>query len=51
MDFMPEAKKEYYKNNAIDSIKQYLMMKEESWNETAILNHETQMIALLLSSL
>jgi Uncharacterized conserved protein len=38
-NFMPQAKKEYYRNNTIDSIKQYLMMKEDSWDEGAINQH------------
>ena len=38
-NFMPQAKKEYYRNNTIDSIKQYLMMKEDPWDEGAINQH------------
>lgn len=38
-NFMPQAKKEYYRNNTIDSIKQYLMMKEDPWDERAINHH------------
>lgn len=38
-NFMPQAKKEYYRNNTIDSIKQYLMMKEDTWDEEAIDQH------------
>lgn len=38
-NFMPQAKKEYYQNNTIDSIKQYLMMKENLWDERAINKH------------
>ncbi|HBT88344.1 DUF262 domain-containing HNH endonuclease family protein [Desulfobacter sp.] len=38
-NFMPQAKKEYYRNNTIDSIKQYLMMEEDSWDEGAIDQH------------
>ncbi len=42
-NFMPQAKKEYYQNNAIDSIKQYLMMQEDSWDEQAITKHAQAM--------
>ncbi|ADU66430.1 protein of unknown function DUF262 [Desulfurispirillum indicum S5] len=38
-NFMPQAKKEYYRNNTIDSIKQYLMMNEDPWDEVAINQH------------
>jgi hypothetical protein len=38
-NFMPQAKKEYYRNNTIDSIKQYLMMNEDPWDEGAINQH------------
>lgn len=42
-NFMPQAKKEYYQNNTIDSIKQYLMMKKDTWNEQAIKQHYDEM--------
>jgi hypothetical protein len=42
-NFMPQAKKEYYQNNTIDSIKQYLMMKKDLWNEEAIVQHYEEM--------
>ena len=44
-NLMPTAKKEYYANNGIDSIKQYLMMKinPENWKEEAIKNHYDEM--------
>lgn len=50
-NFMPEAKKEYYKKNTIDSIKQYLMMKEARWDEMAIEQHYKSMKKRLLDSL
>lgn len=43
-NFMPQAKKEYYRNNTIDSIKQHLMMKRYSWDEQAIYQHYQEMI-------
>lgn len=42
-NFMPQAKKEYYKNNSIDSIKQYLMMQFDVWDKKAILEHGKDM--------
>ena len=51
---MPQAKKEYYCNNTIDSIKQFMMMDEEkykTWNKTAIANHYEAMKSVLLESL
>jgi len=50
-NFMPEAKKEYYKNNTIDSIKQYLMMGKANWNEEAIGEHYNEMTGVLLECL
>lgn len=50
-NFMPAAKKEFYKNNAIDSVKQYLMMETESWDAGAIRAHAEQMNNVLLNSL
>lgn len=50
-NFMPAAKKEFYKNNAIDSVKQYLMMETESWDVSAIRAHAEQMNNVLLNSL
>lgn len=53
-NFMPEAKKEHYRNNTIDSIKQYMMMDEEkykTWDETAIAHHYEAMKSVLLKSL
>ncbi|ANV89046.1 HNH endonuclease family protein [Picosynechococcus sp. PCC 7117] len=51
-NLMPEAKKQYYAENLIDSIKQYLMMKEEStWNEDTIKKHYEQMKIILLNTL
>ena len=50
-NFMPAAKKEFYKNNTIDSVKQYLMMETESWDAGAIRAHSEQMNNVLLNSL
>ncbi|MNH18251.1 hypothetical protein D3C79_779490 [compost metagenome] len=50
-NFMPAAKKEFYKNNTIDSVKQYLMMETESWDADAIRAHSEQMNNVLLNSL
>ena len=50
-NFMPSAKKEFYKNNTIDSVKQYLMMETEFWDADAIRAHSEQMNNVLLNSL
>jgi len=50
-NFMPEAKKEYYGNNTIDSVKQYLMMKSQPWDAAAIAKHYAAMSEVLLRSL
>lgn len=50
-NFMPAAKKEFYQNNAIDSVKQHLMMKAEPWDAGAIRMHYEQMKDVLLNSL
>lgn len=50
-NFMPTAKKEFYQNNSIDSVKQYLMMKAEPWDAQAIRKHYQQMMDVLLKSL
>lgn len=50
-NFMPEAKKEYYRNNTIDSVKQRLMMEEPTWGTEAIFKHDDAMREVLLSSL
>ena len=50
-NFMPEAKKEYYKNNTIDSIKQSLMMEFEKWNVDSIKEHNDKMREILVASL
>lgn len=50
-NFMPAAKKEFYQNNTIDSVKQYLMMKAEPWDASAIRAHSEQMNNVLLNSL
>jgi|GEM_PF-84857 len=49
-NFMPIAKKQYYAENNIDSIKQYIMMNEynpEQWNAESISDHASKMIDLL----
>ncbi|MNE68954.1 hypothetical protein D3C81_2218580 [compost metagenome] len=48
---MPAAKKEFYKNNTIDSVKQYLMMEVEPWEVGAICTHSKHMNNVLLRSL
>lgn len=50
-NFMPSAKKEFYQNNSIDSVKQHLMMKTEPWDVHAISAHYQQMMDVLLKSL
>jgi hypothetical protein len=50
-NFMPEAKREYYRNNTIDSVKQHLMMKLQPWDTAAIFKHYEDMKTVLLKSL
>ena len=50
-NFMPMAKKEFYQDNSIDSVKQYLMMETTSWDVDAIRTHCEQMKTVLLQSL
>jgi len=56
-NFMPEAKREYYRNNTIDSVKQYLMvqpnliMQPKRWDKDAVDEHYNAMRTVLLSSL
>lgn len=50
-NFMPEAKKEYYQKNTIDSVKQYMMMKDVHWNAESIAKHYEAMKAILLEQL
>lgn len=50
-NFMPEAKREYYRNNTIDSVKQHLMMKLQPWDTAAISKHYDDMKTVLLKSL
>ena len=50
-NFMPAAKKEFYQNNTIDSVKQHLMMKLEAWDASAINRHYEEMKEVLLKSL
>ena len=48
---MPEAKREYYRNNTIDSVKQHLMMKLQPWDAAAIFTHYDEMKTVLMKSL
>jgi hypothetical protein len=50
-NFMPEAKKEYYRNNTIDSIKQYLMMGYTHWDSDRISEHYNAMKTVLMNEL
>lgn len=50
-NFMPEAKREYYRNNTIDSVKQRLMMNALPWDTAAISKHYQEMREMLLRSL
>ena len=50
-NFMPSAKKEFYQNNSIDSVKQHLMMNTEPWDAHAISAHYQQMMDVLLKNL
>lgn len=50
-NFMPAAKKEYYRNNRIDSVKQHLMMKITDWNADTIDEHGREMLGVLVGSL
>lgn len=50
-NFTPGQKREFYQKNTIDSVKQHLMMKTESWDASAIREHYQQMKGMLLKSL
>jgi hypothetical protein len=50
-NFMPQAKREYYEKNPIDSIKQYLMMQSPRWDAASIFGHYQEMKDVLLMSL
>ena len=50
-NFMPEAKKEYYRNNPIDSVKQHLMIQFEHWDAERIAEHYETMKNVLVMSL
>lgn len=50
-NLMFEAKQSYYHNNDIDSVKQYLMMKEKIWNYNSMDSHYDEMKDTLISSL
>lgn len=49
-NYMPEAKKDHYKNS-IDSVKQRLMMKFGNWNTEAISLHYSAMCEVLMKGL
>lgn len=50
-NFMPEAKKEYYRHNIIDSIKQYRMMQFKQWTADEIQKHYEKMKEVILNGL
>lgn len=50
-NFMPAAKKEYYRNNHVDSIKQYLMMQRAEWDADTIRAHGQEMFLVIVDSL
>lgn len=43
----PEAKKDYYKSNDYDSLKQQIMMSYDSWNKENIEKHSKEMLDIL----
>ena len=43
----PEAKKDYYKSNDYDSLKQQIMMSYDSWNKEDIEKHGKEMVDIL----
>mgnify|MGYP004707939063 FL=1 len=47
-NLLPAEKQKEYKNKPADSIKQYLMMKEATWDENAIQHHTQTMTEALL---
>lgn len=50
-DYLPKAKQEHYADGSIDSIKQYLMMKNETWDVAIMREHHKAMIDVLLVAL
>ena len=50
-NFRPEAKKEYYENNTIDSVKQHLMMRYQRWDAASIAEHDRTMKTVLMKGL
>ena len=50
-NFMPEAKKDYYQNNTLDSIKQNIMMGYNNWTPDEIEEHGEEMKTVLVNSL
>ncbi|MBP8852507.1 MAG: DUF262 domain-containing protein [Moraxellaceae bacterium] len=50
-DALPQAKRGYYPDGRIDSIKQYLMMESGDWNIEAMNRHEDEMLDVLLHAL
>jgi hypothetical protein len=49
-NYSPDAKKQHYKNNQIDSVKQKIMMKYASWDINEIEEHGNEMKGILLNS-
>ncbi|TMU14885.1 DUF262 domain-containing protein [Halomonas sp. ATBC28] len=47
----PGAKRSYYKAGGIDSIKQWLMMKNKVWGKTEILQHQGEMVTKFMQDL
>lgn len=50
-NFMPDAKKQFYLRNTMDSVKQHLMMKFVNWDSESISEHYGVMKDVLLKSL
>jgi hypothetical protein len=50
-NLMPEAKKQHYQNNTIDSVKQHLMMRYERWDAMSIVEHYDAMKTVLMKGL
>jgi len=50
-NYLPDAKKQHYRGQTIDSIKQHLMMEHpeavEGWGEESIRTHEAEMLEVL----
>jgi hypothetical protein len=50
-NFMPEAKKEHYRVNTVDSVKQNLMMAYPRWDAESIASHYKAMKSVFVKSL